>query len=210
MDDMYEPIYSYENKVKSTKVVKTFSELSLTLQANIRAIFKKIIKPVLHDTCGPLPSMPNIYKYKAPILLSKLIAILHKKKYDIEKQILNYQSKVIGLYIRKGDGNGDGISGYVPCYPSSADQTYPNLVFMNDATLYSEYDKTLLFLNAVYRDTKGAVPIKPEFKIVEDYHEGMLSFESEFGQGTDFMITIPIQYHSSVSLNPCLDSMTCS
>ena len=43
MDDLYEPIYSYENKVKSTKVVKTFSELSLTLQANIRAIFKKII-----------------------------------------------------------------------------------------------------------------------------------------------------------------------
>ena len=185
MDDMYEPIYSYENKVKSTKVVKTFSELSLTLQANIRAIFKKIIKPVLHDTCGPLPSMPNIYKYKAPILLSKLIAILHKKKYDIEKQILNYQSKVIGLYIRKGDGNGngDGISGYVPCYPSSADQTYPNLVFMNDATLYSEYDKTLLFLNAVYRDTKGAVPIKPEFKIVEDDHVvGILTETNQFIQ----------------------------
>ena len=47
-------------------------------------------------------------------------------------------------------------------------------------------------------------------EIVEDYHEGMLSFESEFGQGTEFMITIPIQYHSSVSLNPCLDAMTCS
>jgi len=179
MDDLYEPIYSYENKVKSTKVVKTFSELSLTLQANIRAIFKKIIKPVLHDTCVPLPSMPNIYKYKEPILLSKLIAVLHKKKYEIEKQILNYQSKVIGLYVKKESG----ISGYVPCYPSSLDQTYPNIVFMDDASLYSNYEKTLLFLNTVYKDTKGAVPIKPEFKIVEDEHVvGILTETNQFIQ----------------------------
>lgn len=179
MDDLYEPIYSYENKVKTTKVVKTFSELSLSLQANIRAIFKKIIKPVLQDTCGPLPSMPNVYKYKEPILLSKLIAILHKKKYDIEKQILNYQSKVIGLYVSKGGE----ISGYVPCYPSSADQTYPNMVFMDDASLYSTYERTLLFLNTVYKDTKGAVPIKPEFKIVEDEHVvGILTETNQFIQ----------------------------
>ncbi|SKB11369.1 Sensor protein [Planktothrix sp. PCC 11201] len=47
-------------------------------------------------------------------------------------------------------------------------------------------------------------------EIVEDYHEGMLSFQSEFGKGTEFMITIPIQFSSSASLNCCLDSMTCS
>ena len=66
-------IYAYENKIKTIKVVKTFSEHSLTLQPNIRAILKKIIKPALYDTCSPLPSMPTIYKLKHPILLSTLI-----------------------------------------------------------------------------------------------------------------------------------------
>ncbi len=47
-------------------------------------------------------------------------------------------------------------------------------------------------------------------EIIEDYHEGMLSFQSEFGKGTEFMITIPIQFNSPASLNCCLDSMTCS
>ncbi|HEY9865615.1 MAG TPA: ATP-binding protein [Candidatus Obscuribacterales bacterium] len=47
-------------------------------------------------------------------------------------------------------------------------------------------------------------------EIVEDYHEGILSFQSELGKGTEFIITIPIQFYSPPSLNCCLDSMTCS
>ncbi|WRH67718.1 MAG: ATP-binding protein [Planktothrix sp. GU0601_MAG3] len=47
-------------------------------------------------------------------------------------------------------------------------------------------------------------------EIVEDYHEGMLSFQSEFGQGTEFIITIPIEFNSSESLNCCLDSISCT
>jgi len=176
--NLYEPIYAYENKVKTVKVVKTFSEHSLTLQANIRSIFTKIIKPILRDTCMPLPSMPAVYKFAHPILLSKLIAILNNKKYEIDKQIINYQSKVIGLFVKK-----DGLSGYIPCYPSSVDSTYPNIVFMNDESLYSDYDQTILFLNMVYKDSKGVVPVKPAFKIIEDEHVvGILTDSNQFIQ----------------------------
>ena len=38
-DEQYEPIYTYENKIKNLKIIKTFSEHSQSLSANIRAIF---------------------------------------------------------------------------------------------------------------------------------------------------------------------------
>lgn len=45
-------------------------------------------------------------------------------------------------------------------------------------------------------------------EIVEDYHEGILSFQSEFGKGTEFILTIPMQFSSAASLDFCVDSMS--
>ena len=175
---LYEPIYAYENRVKAIKVTKFFSEHSQILSSNMRAIFQKIIRPILREICRPLPSMPTVYKFKHPILLEKLATILNEKNYTIEKQVLNYQSKVIGVIANK-----NGISGYIPCYPASMDQTIPNFVFMNDDSIYNTYDKTIKFLTMVYKDTKGVVPTNPELKILEDEHVvGILTETNQFVQ----------------------------
>jgi len=178
IDNLYEPIYAYENREKAIKVTKFFSEHSQILSSNMRAIFQKIIRPILRDICSPLPSMPTVYKFKHPILLEKLLSVLQNKDYTVEKQILNYQSKVIGVIASK-----NGVSGYVPCYPASMDQTNPNFVFMNDDSIYNTYDKTIKFLTMVYKDTKGVVPTNPELKILEDEHVvGILTETNQFIQ----------------------------
>ena len=178
IDNLYEPIYAYENREKAIKVTKFFSEHSQILSSNMRAIFQKIIRPILREICSPLPSMPTVYKFKHPILLEKLVSVLNSRDYTIEKQILNYQSKVIGVIANK-----DGVSGYIPCYPAAIDQKIPNFVFMNDDTIYNTYDKTIKFLTMVYKDTKGVVPTNPELKILEDEHVvGILTETNQFIQ----------------------------
>ncbi len=178
IDNLYEPIYAYENKEKAIKVTKFFSEHSQILSSNMRAIFQKIIRPILREVCSPLPSMPTVYKFKHPILLEKLVTVLNSRDYTIEKQILNYQSKIIGVIANK-----NGVSGYIPCYPAAMDQTIPNFVFMNDDSIYNTYDKTIKFLTMVYKDTKGVVPTKPELKILEDEHVvGVLTETNQFIQ----------------------------
>jgi len=178
IDNLYEPIYAYENREKAIKVTKFFSEHSQILSSNMRAIFQKIIRPILREICSPLPSMPTVYKFKHPILLEKLVSVLQNKDYTVEKQILNYQSKVIGVIANK-----NGVSGYIPCYPAAFDQTIPNFVFMNDDSIYNTYDKTIKFLTMVYKDTKGVVPTNPELKILEDEHVvGVLTETNQFIQ----------------------------
>ena len=178
IDNLYEPIYAYENREKAIKVTKFFSEHSQILSSNMRAIFQKIIRPILREICSPLPSMPTVYKFKHPILLEKLVSVLQSKDYTIEKQILNYQSKVIGVIASK-----NGVSGYVPCYPAAIDESMPNFVFMNDDSIYNTYDKTIKFLTMIYKDTKGVVPTNPEVKVLEDEHVvGILTETNQFIQ----------------------------
>jgi len=192
IDKLYEPIYAYENKEKSIKVTKFFSEHSQVLSSNMRAIFQKIIKPIIREICSPLSSMPTVYKFKHPILLEKLTSVLNSKDYTIEKQILNYQSKVIGVIASK-----NGISGYIPCYPAAMEPSLSNFVFMNDDSIYNPYDKTIKFLTMVHKDTKGVVPVNPELKILEDEHVvGILTETNQF-----------IQLSNPISISSVKDSI---
>jgi len=161
--DYYEPIYSYRNEDKKTKVGKTFSEYDQQLSKTMKAIFKKLIKPLLKNTCMPLSSMPNVYKFASPILLDHLIEQLNKHDYQIITQIVNYQGKVISVLCK----NPAGLNGVVPCFPSSINSTY-DYVIMSDETMYETYNNTIDFLKGLSKDSKKRVPCLPEFKVVED------------------------------------------
>jgi len=178
IDNLYEPIYAYNNKTSSVKVDRFFNERGKDTFSSAKDILINIIKPVMREACAPLTSMPNVYKFKEPILLQKLINLLHANDYEIEKQIMNYQGKIIGIYASK-----NSISGYIPCYPSAMDPTYPDYVFMNDKSIYKTYDKTVKFLTILSRDTQGEIPATPEFKVVEDeYVVGVITETNQFIQ----------------------------
>jgi hypothetical protein len=173
-DGYYEPIYSYLNDGKKLIVTKEFKERDPQLSKTMRAIFKELIKPFFEKICKPLESMNNIYKAKRPLLLYNLVQKLDKYEYEIQKLVMNFNNKIIGVIAKE-----PGVSertGFIPCYPSALNENLKknlDYVFMNDETLWSPYTETVQFLNRITSKTKKRrdepdITCKPEFKIVED------------------------------------------
>ena len=161
----FEPIYSYEDEETKIKIVRFFSEYDPQLSKTMRAVFKKLIKPILQNKCLPLSSMPNQseYRFKRPIDLSLLIESLNNLKYEILMQVVNYNTKVIGILAK----NKKGKTGLVPCYPSSINSTYDYL-FIDEKGIFNNYKNTIDFLMTLYQDSRGKLYCRPDFKVVED------------------------------------------
>lgn len=156
----YEPIYSYKNVNKKLTIIKKFSELNPELPANIRNLFKKIIKPYIHTMCKPLNSMPLQYKFLRANLLNNVITNLKKIKYTIVKQIINYESKVIGVI-----ASNDASIGFVPCYPSSINNNYDYELVSKDT--FTDYKNTIRFLRELYKSSKKVILCNPLYKVVD-------------------------------------------
>jgi hypothetical protein len=176
--DYYEPIYEYKNEETKLKITTLFTERSPELSKSMRAVFKQLIKPLLKNTCVPLPSQPNEYKFKSPMLLETLIILLNKMNYKIIKQIINYQSKVISLIVE----NTDTEVGVVTCFPSSIITQY-DYVLMTEDYMYKKYNETVDFLIKLNNDSRNKIHSKPVFKVVEDEMVvGLLTETNQFIQ----------------------------
>jgi hypothetical protein len=188
----YEPIYSYKDlgKDKDIVVQRLFSEYDPQLSKTMRAVFKDLIKPILQNKCMPLSSIPNMaeYKFKRSIDLNMLIENLHKAKYEIVQQVLNYNTKVIGLLVKNGR---NGKTGFVPCYPSSINPTY-DYIFINEPGIFNDYHNTIDFLMNLLQDSRGKIPCKPEFKVVED-DVMIIGILSETNQFIELSVPIPLK-----------------
>ena len=155
-------------------------------------------------SCKPLPSLPMKYnkthQFLHPILLHDLIEHLNLLDYKIENQILNYQGKVVGLYIN----NNDETTGYVPCYPSGIDNKY-DYVFMNDVTLYTTYERTIRFLTRLKEESNGDIPCKPDYLVVEDDHVVVMNVSEELPRLDNynyvFNKNLPMKTTDMVTLN---------
>ena len=181
-DNYYEPIYLFTymietqdknvtNKKKQTtvpeKVVvkkelvikKTFLEDKSV--DNIKEVLQ-IIRNSIKKFCAPQASMPRVYKFKRPLPAETLKLILLKYTFEIKNQVLNYQGKTIGFWIRAKD---DGI--FIPCYPSSQLPDIP-VLFMDDDTLWSDYITTRDRLKKIHSISKGEILCRPKLKIMED------------------------------------------
>lgn len=181
----FEPIYSYKNE-NTLKISKTFSEFDNKLSPELRELFQKVIKPIVRNTCKPLPSMPNIYKYRHAILLENLISLLNRHNYEILFQLVHLNGKVIGVTAREPESNSSKISKtiFVPCFPSSIDSSY-NTIFVNedDTKIFSTYRDTYDGLTHLHELTGGKIPCKPIFKIVDDeIIVGILTETNQFVQ----------------------------
>jgi hypothetical protein len=178
--DYFEPVYSYKNNTKRILIGKTFSEYDPNLSKTLLAVLKKIIKPYIRNKCIPLASMQRQYMAKSPIKLFDLIQILNKKKYDIIKQVVNYNSKVIGV-IAKSKLN-KRTSGFIPCYPSAINDTINEYVYMTDDNLWNNYENTIEFLIKL-SGKNSTIPCKPAYKVIEDEHiVGILTETNQFIQ----------------------------
>ena len=185
-NNYFEPIYAYKNEENTLKVNRTFSEFDTKLSPELRELFQKIIKPVVRSICKPLPSMPNVYKYSNAILLDKLISWLNQHNYEILYQLVHLNGKVIGITVREPLSKTSSIykTFFVPCFPSSIDSSYPSVSMNeNEEKIFSTYRDTYDGLTHLHELSKGKIPCKPVFKVVEDeIVVGILTETNQFVQ----------------------------
>ena len=185
-DNYYEPIYSYTIREK-LDIITIFEEGGSKISPTMKRVLNEIIKPFFNTICRPLDSMPNVYKAKRSIPLFKLINELEKIKYNLEKLVVNFNNKVIGVIAEEPKTK---RSGFIPCYPSSIpeNEEVNNIIFMNDLSIWKSYNTTVLFLNNLVKKSglrreQSIIPCKPIFKIVEDeWVVGILTETNQFIQ----------------------------
>ena len=174
IDNFYEPIYAYKTNDVEITITRTFNMMYKDILPNIKYVLN-LIKDTFNTKCGALASMPVVYKFQKNIPLEKLINYLQHSNYTVEKQVMNYDSKVIGVV---AIDNRDNSKGFIPCNPSSA-LTYDN-IYMSDA--YADtYEKTKAFLEKVYAKSKQKIPCNPSMKIIDDgLIIGILTMTNQF------------------------------
>ena len=159
-DNYYEPIYEYTNKTSSKTLKKLFSENDPNITPNMRKLLKTIVGPILINNCKPSPSMPKVYKFRAPSPLNTIIKHAIKQNYKAITQVLNMSGKVVGITVITETG----IRGYIPCLPSALttlteEQCTPNsnkskcnypFTYINSDDIWSDYDNTVEFLKTHY------------------------------------------------------------
>ncbi len=185
-DGYYEPIYSYTIKDK-LDIVTIFEEGGSKMSPTMKRVMNEIIKPFFTTICRPLDSMPNVYKAKRAIILSELYNKLNYYDYSVKKLVLNFNSKVIGVVAEEPK---TGREGFIPCYPSSIDETLKDIdtIYMTDLSIWKSYNTTVKFLDNLYNRSKkkrtiSDIPCKPVFKIIEDeWVVGILTETNQFIQ----------------------------
>ena len=215
-DGYYEPVYTYTDKGNNRSAISClFKEYDPTLSANMRAVFKDIVKPFFHNVCRPLESMPpgglsepSVYEAKHAITLYNLIQKLDKYKYQLVKLVINFNSKVIGVVANSPTNQ----TGFVPCYPSSInDELKENIdyVLMTDFDLWKTYDETYTFLDQLSRRSAKKrenpdIPCKPAFKVIEDgLVVGILTETNQFIQLSEPVAELDIRPDKNI---PSLDN----
>ena len=202
INNFYEPIYAYESKNKEIHITRYFNLMYKDTLPNIKHTLN-LIKKSLNGKCGALSSMPMTYKFERNLPLDKVIYWLEMRNYAIDKQVLNYDSKVIGVVAVSKDSN---TKGFIPCFPSAPSAAMTNLIWMDD--VYTDtYENTKSFLEKVYNETKRQVPCKPVIKVIEDgLVVGLLTLTNQFIQlseptqdtfGNDLKIVNNLNYIST-------------
>ena len=194
IDNYYEPIYAYEKVDDDFKIKCYFNLMSKDIMPNIKNTLN-LIKKSLTNKCGALQSMPGVYKSEKTIPLERLRNYITRRNYAIQQQVLNYDSKVIGVVAINKQTN---QKGFIPCHPSApllekgpmvvGAEASAMFVWMDD--IYTDtYENTKAFLEEVYKATGKLVPCKPVIKIKEDgLIVGLLTQTNQF-----VMITEPTQ-----------------
>jgi hypothetical protein len=149
-EEYFHPIYAYYNTTngskKKEKLMKFFNEGDVNLPLNLKGFFDYILRPIMNSKCKASLDIPNKYMFKIPKLLNDVILDLHKMKYEIIEQIMNFNGKVIGLKVKSESG----LTGFVGCYPSSKEEEIKiNYV---DGQIWKNYKETYDFLEEYYKN----------------------------------------------------------
>lgn len=160
-DSFYEPIYTLEDRVKEWSIKRVFNLKDKSLLPNLRNTIE-IIKSSFKHKCGPLNSLPTVYKFKTNIILNELVKMLEKVEYKVLYQIINYNNKTIGILAR----NKDNIIGFIPCFPSAIVKSIQ--IKSMDDDIWNNFQVTMDYLVGLSLASSKKILCLPKIKVLED------------------------------------------
>jgi hypothetical protein len=188
-DTYYEPIYLFESKSNGKfSVLGRFAIKSKTLMPKIKHIIENI-RDLYFSYCRLHASQPREYRYKMNKPAHIIAKMLTDAGFEINGQVMNFNSKVIGLQISQTISttklNPSAIVkkvisrkrwiGVVPTAVSAplVNNPSPPMLMMDNEDLWKmSYRETVDFLDTVARQvkktTKKEIYCRPSVKVVED------------------------------------------
>lgn len=160
-DRYYEPIYAVEDTKLKFSVTKLFNLKNRDFLPELKRVLATISR-TLEDKCGNKSGM-RIVDLKKNLSVESIINIVLHLKFEIDYQVVDYNNKVIGIYITRDD-----VAGYLPTYPSAiyGDFEIP-IKFMDDVD-WADFNNTKTFLDTIYVESGEKIACLPRVKIVED------------------------------------------
>jgi hypothetical protein len=157
----YELVCSIDTKSGSEPNIKTFFKLDTNNHISI--IMKNIINHT-QSICKPKKSIPkSITEFVENINASRVANILKQFHYIIANQVINYQSKVIGIEVKENEDMKTTI--FVPTFPSSIMQGYT--IATMDNIYWNDYDTTIKRLTGISQKTKKIL-CSPNNNVAQD------------------------------------------
>jgi hypothetical protein len=168
----YEPIYSFNKIHKNTyKIRKLFNIQEVNNDIPELSKILSVMWDTINKKCVPLFSMPEVYNKNKEFVnnISPMSVITYLGRsnsiYNLKTQIVNYNTKVVGLLLAKNDDDSDQI--YIPCFPSAIIQDLP-YEFIGRNNIWSSKDKTIEKLKYIYTVSKKNIPSNPRIIAVND------------------------------------------
>ena len=200
----YEPIYGVKDDSIENRYTVLFS-FDYTKDEIQMIEFKKvinIIKDNINERC--LTQKADDYDFERNIGLNELIKILQKMRYTIDFQVMNYENKIIGVFVSIENDSQEIINYFVPCYPSNVyindEENIPYKFMDDDSINYTSYDNTKIFLNKLYAESGEKIKVKPKFKILNDTMIiGILTL------GDQFVMISPFEIYKEDDTLPSLE-----
>ena len=161
----FEPLFSRYERDEAEKKYYEIKMFDLSGKSEI-PILTNILKNIdnhISELCRE-KNVNNKYIFKMNIYLDRLLVELEQLDgYVVEKQVMNYDGRIIGVMVSHVKLN-DNNSFFIPCRASQVSGDYE---LINDNEL-NNYNTTLVCLEKVYKDSNGKIPCKPKMKMVED------------------------------------------
>lgn len=168
----YEPIYSFNKIDKNTyKIRKLFNIQEVNRDIPELSKILSVMWDTINKKCIPLFSMPEVYNkdkdFVNNISPMSIITYLGRSNsiYNLKTQIVNYNTKVVGLLLANNDDVSDQI--YIPCFPSAIIQNLP-YEFIGRNNIWSSKNDTIQKLKYIYSVSKKNIPSNPRIIAMND------------------------------------------
>ena len=157
----YELVCNIVTKSGSEPSIKTFFRLDSNNHISI--IMKTIVNHTL-SVCKPKKSIPKkLTEFVDNIDVSRIVNILKQHQYIVVNQVINYQSKVIGVEVKENEDMKTTI--FIPSFPSSIMKGYT--ISTMDNIYWNDYETTIKRLKGISQKTKKIL-CSPHNNVAQD------------------------------------------